>query len=467
VKRNAGDIRNIVQAVAPGTERGEAVARLHQELRLAALLHDTGHSAYSHSSESVYENLDVLRSASRELTSFTGKEKGAGEVLSFCLANTESLARLLARAGEQVDRGCGTEGPTNIDLGNVALIIVGRSRHPFLQFLGDIVSSGFDADKLDYLLRDAAAAGLPLRYDLDRYLYAVRLAQENMVDGAGHLQKLYRAVAATEVKALPPTPGTKFPYFETYRLRLPRQAMNAIEQIVICKLFLFSYVYHHAKVRAADGTLQRVLTRMVSDWRSQGKTEGQILEYFLDMTDSVLRGHKPTDALTTDYLYRLANRLLPREVYSLGADVATHAERPLLTDFLTSLQDRETRDSKVEELEQAIGEELLKADPTLGRSPRDAVAAAGVWVDVPRPPRFEDVEELVIGGAPRAPGVPLTEVFPIGQWTEAYTHFRYRVRIFSFSEHRDKTQLAAKRAMQKVIKIAGDSFYERVKRTRM
>jgi HD superfamily phosphohydrolase len=47
---------------------------------------------------------------------------------------------------------------------------VGRSKHPLLQFLGDIISGGFDADKLDYLLRDASAAGLPLRYDLERYL---------------------------------------------------------------------------------------------------------------------------------------------------------------------------------------------------------------------------------------------------------------------------------------------------------
>ena len=39
------------------------------------------------------------------------------------------------------------------------MLIIGRSHHPYMQFLGDIISSGFDADKLDYLLRDAIAAG--------------------------------------------------------------------------------------------------------------------------------------------------------------------------------------------------------------------------------------------------------------------------------------------------------------------
>ena len=55
----------------------------------------------------------------------------------------------------------------DVNFDHISLMIIGRAWHPYLQFLGDIVSSAFDADKLDYLLRDATAAGLPLRYDLD------------------------------------------------------------------------------------------------------------------------------------------------------------------------------------------------------------------------------------------------------------------------------------------------------------
>ena len=465
--RHSGEIRDIARAIAPQTEPEQTVAQLRQELRLAALLHDTGHSAYSHSSERVYEKLDVLRAASEELSRFVGKQKGAGEVLSFCLASTNAVSELLARAKGRVSDNPAATADNEIDLTNVALLLVGRSRHPYLQFMGDIISSGFDADKLDYLLRDAAAAGLPLRYDLDRYLYSVQLMRETLADPDGELERLYQSATGADVKAYQPAGPSKYPYFEAYRLRLPTRAMNTIEQIVICKLMLFSYVYHHPKVRAAEGMLERVLNGMIRTWRESGSTEEDILDRFLDMTDSTLRSIRYEINPTSDsYLYRLQNRLLPREVYGLGGDVATHAERPLLTDFLTSLQDKEARAGLVADIERAIGEELLIIDSALGPAPQDALLSAGVWLDVPKTPRFEDVEELVVRDTPNVSGVPLLDVFPIGEWTEAYAHYRYRVRIFAFSEYCAKVELAAKRAMQRIIKIEGDSFYQRVKRVR-
>lgn len=71
------------------------ISQMRQELRLAALLHDTGHSLHSHASEQVYSENSLLREGVAELTKFTGKEKGAGEVLSFCLTRTRSLEDLL------------------------------------------------------------------------------------------------------------------------------------------------------------------------------------------------------------------------------------------------------------------------------------------------------------------------------------------------------------------------------------
>ena len=172
-------LETIAQAVSPKEKPVQTLSRLRAELRLAALLHDTGHSLHSHASERVYSELDLLKKASEELTSFVGKEKGSGEVISFCLAQTKSVAGLLGRAAKKLIKN---EDPTDFDgdieLDNVSLFIVGRSKHPLLQFLGDIISGGFDADKLDYLLRDASAAGLPLRYDLERYLYTVFLDKD-------------------------------------------------------------------------------------------------------------------------------------------------------------------------------------------------------------------------------------------------------------------------------------------------
>ena len=154
----------------------DLISQLREELRLAALLHDVGHSIYSHASEQVYQHLPLMEQAAKELHTFVGKRKGAGEVMSFCFARTQAVQRLLAKAYDRLsERDKRNVQP--IDFDNVSLLIVGRSKHPFFQFMADIISSDLDADKLDYLLRDAAAAGLPLRYDLERYLYLVGNSQ--------------------------------------------------------------------------------------------------------------------------------------------------------------------------------------------------------------------------------------------------------------------------------------------------
>jgi HD superfamily phosphohydrolase len=213
----------VIQSDDPARLSAE-IEQWRQELRLAALLHDTGHSLHSHASEQVYSNIELLREAGRELTRFVGKDKGAGEVLSFCLANTDCIKRLLARAEEKVIQpGIPGETGGSISMSNVSLLIVGRSHHPLLQFLGDLISSGFDADKLDYLLRDAGAAGLPLKYDLERYLYTVFLDPDALADDELELSKLYLAVG-TNVDRKKPTPSlSSFEYYDTYRLRLPKR----------------------------------------------------------------------------------------------------------------------------------------------------------------------------------------------------------------------------------------------------
>ena len=217
-------------------------------------------------------NSNGSRMPQRNFHYLSAKKREREESSDSASALTPAVAQLLKRTEDKGLIGDSAsddyDGP--IDLKNVALIIVGRSAHPFLQFLGDIVSSAFDADKLDYLLRDAQNAGLPLRYDLDRYLYDVQVSKEILSDGNGELEKLYDRVGAPALSRKPASPQMPYPYYETYRLRLSRRAMNVIEQIIICKMMLFSYIYHHTKVRASDGLLKRLLRRRLQSWQADG-----------------------------------------------------------------------------------------------------------------------------------------------------------------------------------------------------
>jgi len=469
--KQRGEIHDIAKVIDPEADnQEEIIRRLKQELRLAALLHDTGHSLYSHTSERVYEALEPLKKASSELTRFVGKEKGAGEVLSFCLVLTPSLCRFLNRAeSDLIGDEVFDDYTGHIDLQNVALMIVGRSFHPFVQFLGDIVSSGFDADKLDYLRRDALAAGLPLNYDIDRYLYDVRIKKEVLADGDGELRKLYERSSRVSAKRLANSPQSRFPYYETYRLRLSKRAMNVIEQIVISKMMLFSYIYHHGKVRSAEGLLERLLLRKLYDWRQNGESASDIVSRFMDMTDASLRNivaSEEQDPVSGDCAYRLVNRLLPREVYSIGSSSATHAAGDVVKEFFRNIHQRKTRKELIRSLEKEIGSQLTKIQSDIGHDPDDALAKTGVWVDAPKLPKFEDVDTMVGNPTNVHADVPIDQVFPIHKWTEAYEHYRHQVRIFAYSEYVDQAREAAKAAMKVVIGISGDDFYRGIRKYR-
>jgi hypothetical protein len=185
------------------------------------------------------------------------------------------------------------------------------------------------------------------------------------------------------------------------------------------------------------------------------------------MTDATLLvdGADGEDEITKSYRYRLVNRLLPRLVYSISGTSATHADRVLIRDFLRSLEDGQRRDGLIRDLEQAFGEELLTRNPKLGSSHAEAVARAGMWVDAPKPPSFEDVHQMIMGETLET-GVPLEQLFPIGLWIQAYAAYRYQVRIFAFSEYLEIATAAAKAAMQRVLGISSDSFYATIQRAR-
>jgi HD superfamily phosphohydrolase len=468
VRRHAGKLRQIVKTVEESKEFEEVLFCWRQELRLAALLHDTGHSLLSHTSERVYGKLPMLQAAADELTNFAAAEKKAGEVISFCLSRTEALNSFLDRAKSTLMKEAEVPdefaGEPNMD--NVSLLIVGRSRHPLLQFVGDIVSSGFDADKLDYLLRDAAAAGLPLRYDLERYLATVYVQKSKLNDGKGELDRLYKRAGTKHLVREPKGEG-RFPYFDCFRLRLPKRSMNTIEQVTICKLMLFSYIYHHPKVRAAEGFFERLLSRAVQNWKSDGKKDSDILWMFMDFDDAALHGNKflrsPNPEIST-LSYRLLSRLIPRVVYEIVSSPAG-LEAKLLGDFFSKLGDPGTKPAILGKVEDVMGRELSKRRGELGSDPKVACMRAGAWFDVPSLPTFEGMDEL-IGETDGENAVRIGDIFPINKWTEAYQAHRYAVRVYSFSEYASDVAVAARKGLEEVSSITDPDFYHRCRRNR-
>ena len=114
---------------------------------LAALLHDVGHGPYSHAFEGVTD---------------TSHEEFTCRIIE---ENTE-ITSILENCAEGLSK-------------DVADVIRHKSRNPLLV---QLISSQLDADRFDYLLRDAYFTGAKYgEYDLERILRVMRVTEGNQL----------------------------------------------------------------------------------------------------------------------------------------------------------------------------------------------------------------------------------------------------------------------------------------------
>ncbi len=149
-------------------------------LRLAALLHDIGHTPYSHALEMYFHNRFRLRHE---------------ELGRYVIENDPTISEKI--------KGLGA------DPREVAAVVGGVHSNVTLNML---MSSDLDADRLDYLMRDALHTGVVYgRIDVDRIVNTLTVT----ADG---------------------------------RLAVPMKAIHAVESFYIARLHMYRAVYYHKTI---------------------------------------------------------------------------------------------------------------------------------------------------------------------------------------------------------------------------
>jgi HD superfamily phosphohydrolase len=183
-------------------ECGEVPEELWQAAALvpyAALLHDIGHYAFSHSLEEL--GSDML--------------PGDHEAVSARFFNSPELKEALATLGKDSGQ-------------KIHALIQGRSENPF----GGLVSGSLDLDKMEYLRRDARFCGVPYgEVDVDRLLQGFVILTDPET-GASE-------VGVTE------------------------KTVSALESLLFAKYQMFRNVYWHHGVRAAAALYKRIINEAV------------------------------------------------------------------------------------------------------------------------------------------------------------------------------------------------------------
>lgn len=185
------------------------------ELRLAGLLHDTGHGLFSHLTESILaeRNPDLVDEI-RGSENFAEKTN-LGEALSALIVRSHAFREILDEIKNAHDANHDLQ---DVTADRVAELILGHSSDPGEQYLADIISGPFDAEKLDYLGRDCHFTGIRAEVDWERITHALDTYEEG--------DHRYLAVW--------------------------HPAVPHLEQILFSKMMLFSAVYHHHKIRALE-----------------------------------------------------------------------------------------------------------------------------------------------------------------------------------------------------------------------
>lgn len=163
-----------VQLLIDSLNRGSDLAkRVDAEwanlLRLAALVHDIGHGLMSHVIENAFKTCGVTEDLILEIVDEIGVEScSLSEAAAYFILRGDAFANLVAVAQDKTAHQLPERWQES-----VCAAIVGKrinSRWPLLQ---ELISGPFDADKLDYMARDAQMAGIPNMTDTPRLIQKV------------------------------------------------------------------------------------------------------------------------------------------------------------------------------------------------------------------------------------------------------------------------------------------------------
>jgi len=252
-----------------GYEAPELV-RDRQIVRLTALLHDTGHSPFSHAGEDVFPVNPTTKNPKRHYK----HEAYSAAVIRYVLRD--------------VIEGHTLNGEFKIQAEDIAMLLEGASGSGRRIFWRQLIDGQMDADRMDYLLRDSLHTGVDYgKYDWRRLLNTIQVIE----------------MPLRKDEEFKPEP----------RLGVSEGGVHAAESLVLARYYMFTQVYFHKTRVAYDHHIRHALKAILPGGTFPPPTAEEIGDY-LKWDDWRVLG-RLADGAGGDHGERLCQRNHYREVY--------------------------------------------------------------------------------------------------------------------------------------------------------
>lgn len=394
-------------------------------LRLAALLHDIGHGPFSHVSENVFGKMPEFLKLKKWINKKYHVTPKPHEILSFLIVSSSKFETWF-------DSNVRTERIKLVDLPTIAEYIIGHSKDPTKKYLADIINGPMDADKLDYLARDARFSGLTIGYDVNRYFKTIGI----------HRRKINNNVIN--------------------RLGVPLSGVNSLEQMILSKMMLYSSLYHHQKVRCAESMYGSLCENIIN---GKMKTNSKlILNHPLDFLKYVDSDFINFSTIIDSDCYQKSNPakkihqclckrdLMKRALIISQIFIKNFDDHQTKIGYRQLLQDCRKNNLALKEKIVIETNKIIKNDGTK----TDKISIDEIILDAPKPPSMEESLSTMVpidSDINEPQDIEIGDVIPIKQWAEGYNAVKFRGHIFCHPN----IQKQVNRASRKV--LIGDPYY--------
>jgi HD superfamily phosphohydrolase len=267
----------------------------------AALLHDIGHLPFSHVCEKVLSSQPQLfKLAGKYVEDITldvnlrlGKNLPLSEILT--------LALLLSERFEEFYKHYVCEGELEAEesLLSVCCLIASLPPTEKLTGISELISGAVDADKVDYVNRDALNCGIPVGVDVARVFLR-----------SGIIRATTEQIKSLRLKESPTT--------EEFLFVINSSGLDTIDEILQARTALYQRVYFHAVTRTAERLFGRSLEENASH-HSSDSTLVDALELWAYRDVELLEclGHSSIRKVR-NLISKVSARAFPKKAYSFS-----------------------------------------------------------------------------------------------------------------------------------------------------